>query len=206
MRIGVIADTHSPEFLDDLPAAVFDSLAGSDLILHAGDVGGLETLEKLRAIAPVEAVRGDHDGALDGLPRELVVEAGGLRIALVHGNRSRLVEEPVTFLGTVSLGTCWPSPGLHRALRRRFPDADVVVYGHTHTPAIDGRRRPLVFNPGAVYQVDRAAAEARLRRGPSWFEWSWLQVIRHRVRVPEPSVGVLEVEGGRVSAQVLRLR
>src|ERR671937_2440826 len=111
MRIGVVADTHHPEFLDALPAKLFEVFEGVELILHAGDVGGRETLERLSAIAPVQAVRGDHDPALTDLPRERIVEAGGRRIAIIHGNRSRLIEEPLTFVGTVSLGYTWPAPG-----------------------------------------------------------------------------------------------
>src|SRR5205823_3119708 len=101
MRIGVIADTHCPEFLDQLPATVFEKLRGVDLILHAGDVGGEQTLDRLRELAPVEAVRGDHDGKLGRLPLRRLVEVGGHRIAVVHGNRSRLLEEPITFVATL---------------------------------------------------------------------------------------------------------
>jgi len=205
MRIGVIADTHYEEFLDDLPAAIFERLAGCDLILHAGDVGRPEALERLRRLAPVEAVRGDHDPDLPELPRERVLEIAGRRVALVHGNRTRRIEEPVTLLGTLSLGLFWPQVGLHAWLRRRFPEADAIVYGHTHTPAVDRAGKQLVFNPGAVYQTDRAAALRRLRRRPGWFEWSWLQVIRHRRRVPAPSVGVLEIDEHGIQAEVLPL-
>ena len=95
MRIGVIADTHCPEFLDELPADVFERLRGVDLILHAGDVGGERTLQRLREVAPVEAVRGDHDANLAGLPLRRQLEVCGRRIAVVHGNRSRLLEEPL---------------------------------------------------------------------------------------------------------------
>ncbi|HEY8643393.1 MAG TPA: metallophosphoesterase family protein [Candidatus Dormibacteraeota bacterium] len=205
MRVGVVADTHYAEFLDELPAAVFERLAGCELILHAGDVGGPEALEQLRRLAPVQAVRGDHDPDLQDLPRERVLEIEGRRVALIHGNRTRLIEEPVTLLGTLSLGLFWPQVGLHGWLRRRFPEADAIVYGHTHTPIVDRAGQQLVFNPGAVYQTDRAAALRRLRRGPGWFEWSWLQVIRHRRRVPAPSVGVLEIDEHGVRAEVLPL-
>ena len=205
MRIGVIADTHYPEFLDKIPEAVFDRLRGCDLILHAGDVSGPEALEQLRRLAPVEAVRGDHDAALPDLPRERLLEIDGRRVALVHGNRTRFLEEPVTLIGTLSLGLLWPNPGLHRWLRRRFPNADVIVYGHTHNPVVDTAGGKLVFNPGAVYQTDRAAALRRLGQRPSWFEWSWLQVIRHRRRVAAPTVGILELGPRGIRAQVLPL-
>jgi len=205
MRIGVVADTHHPEFLDRLPERLFDTFKGVDLILHAGDVGGRETLERLALLAPVQAVRGDHDRSLPELPRERVLEAEGRRIAVVHGNRSRLIEEPVTFVGTVSLGYLWPAPGLDGWLRARFPDADVIVHGHTHEPRLRRLEGTLIFNPGAVYQVTPAAARARLQGHPGWFEWSWLQVVRHRRRHPEPSVGILDLDEKGVRASIVPL-
>jgi putative phosphoesterase len=205
MRIGVVADTHCPEFLPELPPRLGEALKGVDLIVHAGDVGGIETLRELERIAPVEAVRGDHDDSLQGLPLSRVLTLGGRQVALIHGNRSHLVEEPVTFVGTVSLGYIWPKPGLHAWLRRLFPAADVIVYGHTHVVAQSRRAGQLVFNPGAVYQVSRAEARARLARRPDWFEWSWLQVMRHRRRFPRPTVGILELNDSGFIASVIPL-
>src|SRR4030081_3285587 len=112
IRIGVVADTHCPEFLDELPDELLEGLRGVDLILHAGDVGGSSTLERLREIAPVAAVRGDHDGGMTELPPCREVAVGGRRIVIVHGNRTRLIEEPATLLGTLSLGTLWVARGL----------------------------------------------------------------------------------------------
>jgi putative phosphoesterase len=205
MRIGVLADTHHPEFLESLPHRLFEVFEGVELILHAGDVGGRETLERLARIAPVHAVRGDHDRGLTDLPRERLLEASGRRIAVIHGNRTRLIEEPVTFVGAVSLGYIWLTPGLDRWLRARFPDADVIVYGHTHAPKLRRTNGTLIFNPGAVYQVTPAEARARLKRGPGWFEWSWLQVARHRRRHPEPSVGILDLDSKGVRASIVPL-
>jgi putative phosphoesterase len=203
-RIGVVADTHCPEFLARLPDSLLAVLNGVDLILHAGDVTGAETLEALRQVAPVEAVAGDHDAAL-GLPavRELTIE--GRRIAMVHGNRSRLVEEPQTFAWTVSLGHYHPHGRLPSVLRRRFPSADVIVFGHTHRPLIDASAAPLVFNPGGVHQWTPATASARLREHPGWFEWSWLQVARHIRSYPRPSAGILDVTPAGVKARIVYL-
>lgn len=198
-RIGVIADTHCPEFLDDLPAGVFERLRGVDLILHAGDVGGSggeETLRRLATIAPVEAVHGDHDQCLEGLPtrRELSVE--GHRIGIVHGNRSHLVEEPLTFLSTMSLSKVRVQPGHRRWLRGQFPECDVIVYGHTHIASAVREGAVLFLNPGAVYQVRRPEMLRRMARGPGWFEWTWLQVTRHRLDRPFSTVGILELGKG----------
>jgi uncharacterized protein len=198
IRVGIVADTHSPEYLPELPDELFRRLRGADLILHAGDVGGEETLRRLRELAPVEAVRGDHDGAMSDLPPWREVAVGGRRIVIVHGNRSHVVEEPVTLLGTLSLGLLWPGGGVVDAVRRRFPLADVIVYGHTHRARVDEVEGTLLFNPGAVYMVTAEEARRRLRNGPGWFQWCWLQVIRHRKDAPVSSVGILEIpEDGR---------
>jgi putative phosphoesterase len=206
IRIGVVADTHCPEFLDELPAGLLEGLRGVDLILHGGDVGGDSTLERLCEVAPVEAVRGDHDGAMAHLPFTRELACGGRRIVIVHGNRSRLIEEPVTLLGTLTLGTVWPQLSLSAHLKRLHPRADVIVYGHTHLARAETLDGTLVFNPGAVYMVDAAEARRRLDRSPDWFAWCWLQVIRHRVDRPVPSYGVLEIDDGGVRARVHPLR
>ena len=192
-RVGVLADTHCPEFVDRLPEGVFAALEGVDLILHAGDVNAGSTLEALSAIAPVHAVRGDHDRGLPQLPaiRELVIE--GKRIVLVHGQRARWLEEPNTLLWTLSLGYFTPNQGIARSLRRRFPDADLIVYGHTHRPRQDRIGGALVFNPGAVHQWNPMTTRRRLAQRPGWFEWCWLQVARHLRRYETPSVGILEI-------------
>lgn len=192
----MVADTHCPEFLAELPGALFERLRGVDLIVHAGDVGGGDTLERLREIAPVEAVRGDHDRPAAGLPPWREVAAGGRRIVVVHGNRTRLLEEPVTLLGTITLGLLWPNPGGARWLRRQFPRADVIIYGHTHRARVEDVEGTLMFNPGGVYMVTAEEAERRLRNSPDWFQWCWLQVIRHRRDRPVPSVGILEIGDG----------
>lgn len=201
-----MADTHCPEFLDELPPALLEGLRGVDLILHAGDVGGPSTLARLREVAPVEAVRGDHDGTMTELPLWREVAVGGRRVIVVHGNRTRLIEEPATLLGTLSLGTVWVAAGLPGHLRRLHPGADVILYGHTHKARTDMVDGTLVFNPGAVYQVTEAEALRRLGRRPGWFEWTWLQVIRHRVDRPVPSYGVLEVGPDGIRARVYPLR
>jgi putative phosphoesterase len=204
IRIGVIADTHCPEFMAELPPSVYERLRGVDLIVHAGDIGGTQTLAQLAAIAPVEAVRGDHDPGLRQLPRRRVLEVGGRRIGIVHGNRSRFIEEPVTLLATLTLGRFWPRLGIERWARGQFPDADVIIYGHTHAARADEVDGALVVNPGAVYQVTRSEARRRLEAGPTWFEWCWLQVIRHRLDQPVRSVGIVEI-GDEVRARILRL-
>jgi putative phosphoesterase len=204
-RVGVVADTHCPEFIPRLPARLRVALGGVQLILHAGDVDGPSTLEELARIAPVEAVRGDHDRGLESLPpfREVTLE--GKRIVIVHGNRSRWFEEPQTLLWTLSLGYFHPHRGLPRSLRRRFPKADVIVFGHTHRSHMRSIDGVLLFNPGGVHQWNPVTAKRRLEQKPGWFEWCWLQVIRHVRRWEPSSVGVLEIDEDGIVPKVIEL-
>jgi putative phosphoesterase len=123
--IGLISDTHGL-----LRPDVHTALAGVELILHAGDVGGGSILDELELIAPVRAVYGNTDAP--GEPRlatAIDMETGGVRIHVSHGHE---------------LGSPTPDKLLMAY------DADVIVYGHTHKQLVfqDGRR--LVVNPGAA--------------------------------------------------------
>ncbi len=204
-RVGVIADTHAPEFVDGLPPRVFEALAGVDLILHAGDVSAQATLDALERIAPVVAVRGDHDRALPALPRVRELMIDGMRVVVVHGEQARWIEEPETLLWTLSLGHHLPHRRLPEVLRRRFPDAHVIVFGHTHRASATMVEGALVFNPGGVHQWNPETARRRLGDKVGWFEWCWLQVARHLRVVHPPSVGLLEFEAGRVLPRVVEL-
>lgn len=201
--VGVVADTHCPEFIDHVPERVFTVLQGVDLILHAGDITATSTLDQLASIAPVEAVRGDHDRDLESLPamRELTVE--GKRIVVVHGQRPRWVEESQTFLWTVSLGHFRPHRALPGILRLRFPHADVIVFGHTHRAYMRKVGGALLFNPGGLHQWNPTTARRRLAQRPGWFEWCWLQVARHMRRYESPSVGILEIDEDGIVPRII---
>ena len=86
VRIGVVADTHVGETLPVLPESVLEALAGSDLILHAGDITCLSVLDRLGEIAPVVAVQGDHDrdAGID-LPTARIITVRGWRMVVVPG-------------------------------------------------------------------------------------------------------------------------
>ena len=123
--IGLIADTHGL-----LRPEVHQALAGVELILHAGDVGGDDVLDELALIAPVDAVFGNTDVAGDPrLAQEIVREIGGVTIHVSHGHE---------------LGSPTPEKllGLYTA--------DVLVYGHTHTALVTRADQRLVVNPGAA--------------------------------------------------------
>ena len=131
-RVVVLADTHIRRTGGRrLPDDAYAHLAEADVILHAGDILVAEVLDELGGFAPVHAVLGNNDAELFGiLPETQSLEIDGVRIAMVHDSG------PVT--------------GRAGRMHRRFPDADVVVFGHSHVPwddsGVDGQ---LLFNPGS---------------------------------------------------------
>ena len=156
MRVLVLSDTHlRPGVHKRLPDEVYAELEQADAVLHAGDIVTADLLHELSGFAPVHAVLGnnDLDPALSHLPERAVVELDGVRVGMVHDSG--------------------PSAGREGRMRRLFPDAEVVVFGHSHIPwdrsGIDGQ---LLFNPGS-------ATERRAQ--------------------PEHTYGVLELDGGRVA-------
>jgi len=137
MRIGLISDTHGR-----LRPEVFGHFENVLHILHAGDIGSIAILDELRALATVTAVWGNTDGfELRSAVSEVAhVELGGQVITLVHGHQ---------------LGS--PTPA---AVLGAWPDADIVVFGHTHRPTAERVAGRLAVNPGA-------AGPARFRLSPS---------------------------------------
>ena len=154
MRIGLISDTHN-----QLRRQVFDVLAGVDLILHAGDVGAYDIVTELEAIAPVHAVMGNTDspGLRPRVGDEVVLELEGRRIVVVHGH----------MLG---------SPNADR-LAAAYPDADIIVYGHTHRQRVESRGTQLIVNPGAA--------------GPARFDLEPSVAVLTLDRAAEPHVEII---------------
>ena len=137
MRALVLADTHLKADLAALPPEVWDAVDDADVVLHAGDVVTGDLLDALRRRRPVHAVLGNNDRALVGaLPERLALTLGGVRLAMVHDAGAR--------------------SGRERRMRRWFPDAQLVVFGHSHVPVdaegVDGQR---LFNPGSAVQRRR---------------------------------------------------
>jgi putative phosphoesterase len=132
MRVAVLSDTHSPRFWKGCPPAVARHLVGADLILHAGDVCTADVLDELAAYAPVRVVMGNNDRpevAAWGAPEALEFELAGLQLAMVHDSG--------------------PAAGRVARLRRRFPGADLVVFGHSHIPMHLIENGLRIFNPGS---------------------------------------------------------
>jgi uncharacterized protein len=130
-RVGVISDTHIPHF-KQLPEAIWQHFANVELIIHAGDLSILKVVSELETIAPVVAVQGniEQEEVVLKLPPKREIVVGGCRIGIVH------------ILGD--------SKSHARVARQEFPNARVVVFGHSHTPYNQEHDGQLLFNPGSA--------------------------------------------------------
>jgi uncharacterized protein len=160
--VAVIADTHLPRGRRRIPEACIERMRTADLILHAGDLAAAEVLAELEALGPpVAAVHGNIDSAelKRRLPSTRVVEAEDARIGMVHD--------------------AGPAKGRLERLRRRFPDADAAVFGHSHIPLHEqGPDGFQIFNPGSPTE---------------------------RRRQPQHTMGVARIESGRIEFEVVVL-
>ena len=140
--LAIVSDTHLPRGGRALPPACVAAMRSADLIVHAGDFSSAEVLIEIEALGPpVAAVHGNVDSfeLRAMLPAERVIDAGGVAIGIVHDGG--------------------PSRGRLERLRRRFPGAAAVIFGHSHLPlherAPDGFQ---IFNPGSPTERRRAPA------------------------------------------------
>jgi uncharacterized protein len=160
VRVIVVSDTHAPRRWKSCPPAVALRLRGADLILHAGDVCTAAVLDELAAYAPVRAVLGNNDGpdvAAWGAPPTSEFDLDGLPVAMIHDSG--------------------PKQGRLPRLRRQFPAARLIVFGHSHIPWNESDAGVTAFNPGSP--TDRRAQ-------------------------PQGTVGVLRIEDGRLlEAQIV---
>ncbi len=151
MKIGVIADTHIPDIIPELPPRVREIFRGVDIILHAGDITTLETLRELQNYFTITmAVAGEHDDedAKKYLQDTQVVEFSNRKIGIIHGYPA---EKGPNLLG--SLKKLFRPPtheDLYRYVLSQFEDVDCIVFGYTHQPYVKVRNGVLLFNPGAV--------------------------------------------------------
>ena len=155
IHVVALSDTHSPRHWKRCPPAVAEHLGRADVILHAGDVCTADVLEFLETFAPVRAVFGNNDRpevAEWGAPVTCEFQLNGLPVAMIHDSG--------------------PAGGRPARMHRRFPDAQLIVFGHSHIPldvTADGVR---IFNPGSP--TDRR-------------------------RQPYGTLGLIDVEDGRVA-------
>ncbi|MGH3148244.1 MAG: metallophosphoesterase family protein [Rubrobacter sp.] len=158
MLAVVIADTHIPRRARALPEALAPHLERADLILHGGDLMDPAILDELAAYAPVRAVGGNLDPPGSGLPETLEFDFGGAKVAVIHDSGRKM--------------------GRRNRMRRRFPEARVVVFGHSHIPWLEDEGGLLLLNPGSP--TDRR-------------------------RQPEHTFALLQAEDGEVRAEILTL-
>ena len=160
--IAVLADTHMPKGARALPERCIEILREADATIHAGDFFAVETLREVEALSrgPVHAVHGNVDEAelRASLPATLEVELRGARVAMVHD--------------------AGPAKGRVGRMRRRFPDADAVVFGHSHLPLHEEEDGFQIFNPGSPTERRRAPCHSmgilRIESGRPIFEHVWL--------------------------------
>jgi putative phosphoesterase len=153
-RVAVISDTHLGARRPELPPACAELIAGADLAIHAGDFSSLEALAGMRTLhTPLHAVHGNVEApaVMRELPETLAVGVEDVRIAVIHD--------------------AGPAAGRLARLRTRFPDADAVVFGHSHVPLLEAEDGFQIFNPGSPTQ---------------------------RRRAPHHTVGIATVDGGRL--------
>ena len=152
MRVVILSDTHAPRRWRGCPPRVAEYVRQADLILHAGDVCTADVLTELTGYAPVVAVLGNNDGrdvADWGAAPTAELDLDGFSVAMVHDSGA--------------------AAGRLLRLRRRFPRADLVVFGHSHIPLDEAAPGLRIFNPGSP--TDRR-------------------------RQPHGTLGVLEIDSG----------
>jgi uncharacterized protein len=137
--IAVLADTHMPKGARRLPERCIELIEASEAVIHAGDFIAASVLADLQALTPVvHAVHGnvDEPALRRSLPAELEVEIGRQIVAVTHD--------------------AGPAKGRLARLRRRFSDADAVVFGHSHLPLHEAEGAFQIFNPGSPTERRRA--------------------------------------------------
>ena len=139
MVVAIVSDTHLPRGQRRLPDACVERLRTADLIVHAGDFVTGDVVRQFEALGPpLAAVHGnvDTEEVRRMLPATRTVEADGAHIAIVHNGG--------------------PAAGRLERLRVRFPDADAVVFGHSHMPLHEERDGFQIFNPGSPTERRRS--------------------------------------------------
>jgi uncharacterized protein len=161
VQFAIISDTHMPRGRRALPEACVERLRAADVIVHAGDLMTVAVLDLLRSLGPpVHAVHGNMDEPelLMKLPAVAALDAGGARIVVTHDGG--------------------PAGGRLGRLRRRFPGADAVIFGHSHIPLHESDGGFQIFNPGSPTE---------------------------RRRAPTHTMGIATASGGRIEFELVDL-
>ncbi|GGF82169.1 phosphoesterase [Paenibacillus albidus] len=135
MRIGVVADTHMSRTAKSLPKALVEEFRQVDQILHLGDWVALEVYEMLAALAPVEGIAGNNDGAeiISRFGERKIITLEGMRIGMIHGHA------PYSRKGTDG----------NALLAFEGESVDIILFGHSHQPLLRKEKGILLFNPGS---------------------------------------------------------
>lgn len=168
----VLADTHLlADGLERMPPEVWQLATRADLVLHAGDVTDQAVLDALAERAPTHAVLGNNDvGLVDVLPTSLELDIAGVRVAMIHDSGA--------------------TAGRARRMARRFPDADVVVFGHSHTPVSEhSDDGPLLVNPGSPTQRRRQPVHT-----VGWLELAEGNIVRADILEVGPLTATREID------------
>ncbi len=148
---GVVADTHVPDRVKQLSTEMLDTFRSLALdgILHAGDACNKQVVKALEEIAPVIIVQGNRD-FLFGLrsPMHEILAVNGLKLVVAHGHRS-LFHYMIDKLATIQHGYMFSR--YYRQLHQDYPQADIIVFGHTHHQTAKWVGAQLLFNPGVAY-------------------------------------------------------
>lgn len=133
MRIGVISDTHLSHRAHKLPDALVEGLQGVDQILHAGDWVSMEIVDLVERIAPCDGVAGNNDGVeiVERFGRKKLLELGGFRIGIVHGDGVRGTTEERA----------------REVFKQERPE--MIIFGHSHIPYLKQVQGIWMFNPGS---------------------------------------------------------
>jgi len=161
MRLLVTADSHIPDFARRLPENVVREAERADVVIHAGDVTSAAVLDALAAASPVLAVRGNNDGpdvAAWGALETIETQLDGVPIAVIHD--------------------AGPVKGRPARMRRRFPGARLVIYGHSHIPMDIEEAGVRLLNPGS----------------PTW-----------KRRQPAPTFAIVEIHDGTLDVELVQL-
>jgi uncharacterized protein len=158
--VALIADSHLPRGDRRLSERCVEVLRKADLIVHAGDFSRPSVLADLRELGPVAAVHGNVDSQelRRELPESISLELEDVVLGVIHD--------------------AGPAKGRLERLRARFPDADAVVFGHSHIPLHEERGGFQIFNPGSPTE---------------------------RRRAPQRSMGEAKVDGARIEFEQLAL-
>lgn len=165
LKVLVVSDTHAPRRWKGVPESLLEPLRSCDMILHAGDVCDPAVLDELATFAPVHAVLGNNDGddvSAWGAPLTWTLELEGVHVAMIH--------------------IAGPKKGRGKRMGSLFPDADIVVFGHSHMPVDTIEDGTHLFNPGSPTDPRREPMGSY-----GWLELHEGQIVSHGIHlIPRP--------------------